>query len=143
MAKPYKWKGKLEDGTEVAGEAFYEVDVKRRADSMGCTEFTYEANPEYTDADLGMEVETPEIVSHTASDRLSVEKTDKQVLAEANTTLFNQLDALKNKCLGVQAAIIAWNTDQHVMARQAKDEGLLGREYTEPAWMELVRDLIH
>lgn len=155
MSKPMIWKGKTANGEEIKGEAFDEVDVQRRAESMGCTEFTHEANPEYTDADLGAE-QLPEVISQSAADAALKDKSDLQVLGEANATLFRQVDEYKNKVLAlenqvtalaatlrkevqktgaIKTVIVAWNTEQEATAQAS------GGTYVPPAWMEMIQAL--
>lgn len=112
-------------------EAHSEEDAHLRAASMGLRCTRVEDNPEYTLSDAIDDL-APEIVSQSAGDREQIALEDKDVLARANAVLFNQLDALKNKCQDLETAIAAWNTEQHT----------LNKEYAEPVFVELSRRLL-
>lgn len=131
MPKRYKFTAEFEDGTTATAEGHSDEDCHVRAASIGAVKnIVIEENPEYSIEDM---IEDGKEVVMTTPDRNSADKSDKQVLAEANASLFNKLDALKNKCLDIQAVILAWNTEQIA----EKKEG-----YTEPAFVALARELV-
>ena len=139
MSKALICKGKNTAGEEILFEAHNNEDAALRAESYEVAEFSVEPNPDYKEPQMtDAEEEEAEKDIVTASDLAARDKTDKQVLAEANATLFNQLDALKNKCLDLQAVLTAWNTEQHSKAAAGNADAT----YVEPDWMELVRKLV-
>lgn len=160
MSKAYRWFGMTATEEKIQGEAHTAEDAQVRAQAAGCVpgNFHVEVNPEFG-IDDDLTAHAPEVVGQTASDTLK-DQDDKRVLAEANATMFHQLDAaknqiidleakvtsmlnlgaamdaLENKCKDLQALLVAWNSEQ-----QAKQD-IGGPAYVEPAFMELIRSLI-
>lgn len=160
MSKAYRWTGLDKTGTKLVGEAHSEQDARVRAEQADChpDHFHVEENPEYTLDDAMTDV-APEVIGQAAADALK-DQDDKRVLAEANATMFHQLDELKNKnialeaeaitlrnqeralaalqskCHDLKAVVLAWNSERHANLQGS------GAEYIEPAFMELIRALI-
>ncbi len=107
MSKAYRWNGLDNTGTKLAGEAHDEADARVRAEQAGChpDHFHVEENPEYGIEDALSEA-APEVVGQSAADALK-DQDDKRVLAEANATMFHQLDALKNKNIELENEAVA------------------------------------
>lgn len=131
MAKPFVWIGKNADGETIKGEGYHEEDCRLRAASQGCVSFTYESNPEYTDEDEVQSL-TPEVVSQSASDKISPQMTDVQHLAEANARMFEQLNTLKNTLVVAENTVnaltgrVSFLEDENT-ALKATNAGLIKR----------------
>ena len=125
MPKAYRWNGIL-NGERISGEAHSEEDVHIRARSMGCEDYTFEANPEA--ALIAEEAKVIEEVERIGDTALH--------LSEVNAALFAQVDAFKNRCMDLQTAIFQWNTEEEAASIEK------GHFRAEPAWLQLVRELL-
>ncbi len=173
MSKAYRWTCERVDGTQtVNGEAHSEADARIRAEQFNATPWALnlatlhvEENPEYGIEDALSEA-APEVVGQSAADTLK-DQDDKRVLAEANATMFHQLDAMKNKNIELENEAVTLRNIEAVskgiaetfdaLSSKAKDLQALvvawnseqhakaqaaSGEWVEPTWMELVRALI-
>jgi hypothetical protein len=121
-------------------------NANEEAVKAGAVNCHTEDNPDYVNPDLPPDTSDAEIASlksqlsaaqaeaQAATEKLNSSNSDKMALAQTNTTMFNQVNAMKGALRDIESGVVAWNTEAQAKAQAA------GTAYEEPFFVGVVRD---